>query len=72
MSRRHRSPFNGKRYIGNKASGHMEVHDLDREQTNCQIDEIRTENVVTFDSVQEALNRGFDGCKWCLPEYHNR
>jgi hypothetical protein len=72
MGIRNNPPFNGKRYIGNKAYGHMEVHDLVNENANCQIDEILIGNIVAFDSLQEALNRGFDGCRWCLPEYNTR
>ncbi|MDO8886076.1 hypothetical protein [Candidatus Oleimmundimicrobium sp.] len=70
--RRYSWPFNGKRFIGNKDPDHMEVHDLDNENKNCQIDEINKENVQTFnpDLVHEAQEQGFNGCYWCLRPYH--
>jgi len=69
MVRRNYPPFNGKRYIGNNSPNikNREVHDLDNEDTNkngCQIEEIK--NVVTFDSLAEARNKGFDPCDKCL------
>lgn len=64
--RRYRSPFNGKRYIGNKNT--MEVHDLDNEKAACQIDEIKTEHIVTFtpDTLSTAHSQGFDNCAHCI------
>ncbi len=66
MARRYRYPFNGKRFIGNKNS--MEVHDLDNETKNCQIDEIKDEHVVTFipDTLEEAHKQGFDNGAYCI------
>jgi hypothetical protein len=64
--RRYNPPFNGKRYIGNKNT--MEVHDLDNEKTECEIDKIKTEHVVTFtpDSLVTAHLQGFDNCAHCI------
>ena len=64
--RRWQWPFNGKRYIGNTNT--TEVHDLDNEQVNCQINEIKTDHVRTFspDTHSEAKRQGFDNCHWCL------
>lgn len=64
--RRYHWPFNGKRYIGNTNT--MEVHDLDNETRNCQIDEIKHEHVKTFtpDSLDEAHRQGFDNCAYCI------
>ncbi len=64
--RRYYPPFNGKRYIGNANT--MEVHDLDNEKTECQIDEIKTEHIRTFspDTLYEAHSHGFDNCYWCI------
>ncbi len=68
--RRQGSPFNGKRFIGNNSS--KEVHDLDNEQTEdgqCQIDEIKTDHIVTFDpdELWKAKQQGYDPCDKCLP-----
>jgi hypothetical protein len=38
MAKRNRGHMNGERYCGN--TDKKEVHDLDKEHTNCQIDEI--------------------------------
>lgn len=69
MTRRYQSPFNGKRFIGNKNDN--KVHDLDNEDTDpnaCQIDEIKDEHVVTFspDELGEAIDQGFTKCSYCL------
>ena len=66
MARRIEFPFNSRRYIGNKNK--MEVHDLDNENNNCQIDEIKRENVTTFfpDTLDQAHIEGYDNCRWCL------
>lgn len=55
---------NGKQYLGN--SNKMEVHDLDNEQTNCQIDEIKKDHIVCFSTLRAAKDAGYDNCKWCL------
>ncbi len=66
MTRRYRSPFNGKRFIGNNNTN--EVHDLDNEKTSCKIDQIKDEHVVTFspDTHSEAKKKGFDNCAYCI------
>ena len=69
MARRYRSPFNGKRFIGN--TNENKVHDLDNEDTDpnaCQIDEIKDEHVKTFDpdTLKEAIGQGFTKCSYCL------
>ena len=66
MARRYRSPFNAKRYIGNKRKN--EVHDLDYENRNCQIDEIKTKHIVTFvpDSLEQVHLQGFNNCDYCI------
>lgn len=55
------------RFLGN--SNTREVHDLWREQTNCQIDEIiRAGNGVVFspDTLEQAHAEGYDNCGWCI------
>lgn len=66
MTRRERFPFNGKRFIGNKNNN--EVHDLDKERTTCQIDDIKREHVRTFspDTHSQAKSEGFDNCAKCI------
>jgi hypothetical protein len=69
MTIRNYPPFNGKRYIGNNSPNikNREVHDLlneDKNENGCQIDEIK--NVVTFNSLAEAHDKGFDNCDKCL------
>jgi len=55
----------GERYLGNTST--KEVHDLDDEETNCQIDEIISAgHDKPFDSLQAAHNAGYDNCAWCL------
>jgi hypothetical protein len=58
-----------KQYLGNSDSDHMEVHDLNNENTNCQIDEIiDAGNAVTFspDTLSQAHSEGYDNCAYCL------
>jgi len=53
-----------KRFLGNKK--HMEVHDLYNQKQACQINEIKPEHKVYFDSLNEAKNAGFDNCAHCI------
>ena len=67
MARRPGAPTYNKRFVGNR--NHKEVHDLDREKTACQIDEIiRAGHAVTFtpDTLAEAHRQGFDNCAHCI------
>lgn len=65
MARRWTGNMNGERYLGNRNK--MEVHDLDNEKSQCQIDKIiRAGHDVPFTSLQVAKNRGYDPCAWCL------
>jgi|GEM_PF-3950833 len=44
------------------------------EQTNCQIGEILSEHKIPLDTIDEVEkyihDYGYNGCKWCLEEYH--
>lgn len=63
--RRYKGNMKGERYLGNKR--HKEVHDLDNEQANCQIDEIiAAKDDVPFGWLSEAYNQGYDNCAYCL------
>jgi hypothetical protein len=65
MARRYRGNMKGERYLGNRNK--KEVHDLDNEKTNCQIDEIiNAGNDVPFNSLPAAHNAGYDNCHWCI------
>ena len=65
MSRRYAAPLNGARYCGNTSS--KEVHDLDYEKSQCQIDEIiAAGHAVPFNTLGTAHNLGYDNCHWCL------
>jgi hypothetical protein len=65
MARRYRGSMNGERYCGNASS--KEVHDLDNEQPNCQIDEIiDAGNDRPFYTLGAAQASGYDSCAWCL------
>lgn len=57
--------MNGEQYLGNTNT--TEVHDLDNEQTQCQIDEITAAGHETpFKTLKAAENAGYDHCHWCL------
>lgn len=59
--------MNGERYLGNKSPSKKEVHDLDNEKTQCQIDEIiAAGNDVPFNSQSSANSAGYDNCAHCL------
>ncbi len=53
-------------YLGNKNT--FEVHNLMDQQTNCQIDEIKSENKNYFnlDTLAQAHSEGYDNCAYCL------
>ena len=65
MARRWTGNLNGERYLGNRNK--MEVHDLDNETPNCQIDEIISAgHDVPFTSLHEAHAKGYDNGHDCL------
>jgi hypothetical protein len=54
-----------KRYLGNLNT--LEVHDTDRERSNCRLDQIRPEHRVWYDTLTEAKrDRRYDNCYWCI------
>jgi len=58
-----------KKYLGNSDSDNMEVHDLENEKPQCQIDEIiSAENAVVFnpDTLEQAHDEGYDNCAYCI------
>lgn len=65
MARRPGSPLHGAQYCGNTRT--KEVHDLDNEKTQCQIDEIISAgNAVPFYLLATAHQNGYDNCAYCL------
>lgn len=52
------------RYLGNAYS--EEIHDLDNQTDGCQINEIRIDRRHFFNTVEEALNLGYDYCAYCF------
>lgn len=53
------------RYLGNTRT--KEVHDLDQEVENCQIDKIiEAGHAQPFDTLEDAHARGYDNCAFCL------
>ncbi len=50
------------KFLGNKNT--TEVHNLNNEQTNCQINEIKDSK--KFESLKEAHDEGYDNCHYCL------
>ncbi len=65
MARRQNLPLFGVRLCGNTAT--KEVHDLDKETVQCQIDEIvASGNAFPFKSLERAYQLGYDNCYCCL------
>lgn len=63
--RRYTGHMNGERYLGNVNK--MEVHDLDNENANCQINEIiRAGHDRPYDTLEKAKADGHDNCAWCI------
>jgi len=63
--RRNGPPLNGARYCGNTSE--KEVHDLDNETTQCQINEIiAAGHAVPFSSLETAHSAGYDNCAYCI------
>jgi len=67
MARRHRFPLYDNRFCGNTNT--KEVHDLDREKAQCQIDEILAAgHATTFtpDTLEQAHSEDYDNCAYCI------
>jgi hypothetical protein len=65
QTRRYTGNMKGERYLANKNT--MEVHDLDNEKTNCQIDKIVNRgHDQPYNSLSEAGSAGYDKCAYCF------
>lgn len=59
--------MNGEKYLANRSPSKREVHDLDNENTQCQIDEIiRAGNDKPYNSLSAARSDGYDNCAYCI------
>jgi hypothetical protein len=60
------------RYLANNNT--KELHDLHYTQENCQIDEIKEEHRIPLNSIEDVerfiKEYGYNGCEWCMFEYH--
>ena len=65
--RRFTGNMNGEQFLANKNPTKREVHDLDAEKTNCQVDEIiRAGHDKPYNSLSSARADGYDNCAYCL------
>jgi hypothetical protein len=63
-----RTVFSLPLFVANRNPKRMEVHRLE-----CiWVDEIDQAYRVGYYILNDALHDGYDGCKYCLPEYHTR
>jgi hypothetical protein len=62
-----RGNWKGERYLANTSPSKGEVHDLDNEQAQCQIDAIMAAgHDKPYTTLQAALNAGYDRCAHCI------
>jgi hypothetical protein len=67
MARRYTGKMNGEQYLANTSPSKMEVHDLDTEKSQCQIDEIiRAGHERPYTALSAAHAAGFDNCAYCI------
>jgi len=65
--RRYKGNMNGERYLANANPSKKEVHDLDNEKPQCQIDEIiRAGHDRPYHTLESAHAAGYDNCAWCI------
>ena len=65
MTRRQVAPLFGKRHCGNTAR--KEVHDLDNETVQCQIDAILgSGHALPLRSLERARQLGYYNCHYCI------
>ncbi len=67
MARRFQGRMRGERFLANSSISKREVHDLDNERTQCQIDEIiKAGNERPYNSHDMARRDGYDNCAHCI------
>jgi len=68
--RRYTTCMRGERYLGNSESG--EVHDLDREKLQCNIDKIISDiKEIPFSTLEEAIAGGYSYCSFCFKKVNS-
>jgi len=69
--RRYSGHLLGEQFCGNKLK--KEVHDLDQEKPECQINEILyAGNEVPFKKLSDAFRSGYDSCPYCIKWYEEK
>ncbi len=67
MARRQGYPLYEAKYCANTSPSKKEVHDLDKETKNCQINEIiAAGHAKPYNSLTDAHRDGYDNCHWCI------
>jgi len=67
MTRRYSGHMNGERFLANTSTSKLEVHDLDNENSNCQIDEIiKAGHDKPYKTLEAAKHDGYDNCAYCI------
>lgn len=58
----------GFRYIVNLNTG--EIHDSQNRQYGCHLELMKHKRFITEKQMHGLIERGFDGCRWCMPKYN--
>ena len=58
----------GYRYMVNLRS--KEIHDLKNTHANCNLELIVHKKFITQKMLHQYLHNGYNGCRWCMPEYN--
>lgn len=67
MARRYTGNMKGEQYLANANPTKREVHNLDNERSQCQIDSIiRAGHDRPYTSLAAARAAGYDNCAWCI------
>ncbi len=64
--------FFGYKYIANHSEYSKEVHEIDfTKERLCKIKLIKNGSQITKRKAMKLIyEQGYNGCKFCLPEYH--
>lgn len=67
MARRWTGHMNAEQYLANTNPSKKEVHDLDNEKPQCQIDEIiKDGHDKPYNSLEAAHRDGYDNGAYCI------
>jgi hypothetical protein len=67
MARRYTGKMDGERFLANANTSQLEVHDLDDEKSQCQIDLIiRAGHERPYNTLSAARAAGYDNCAYCV------